>query len=155
MKIKSFILTSIFLLSMLHSNAQNNQLKAVLNHIALFVTDLQKAGSFYKDIIGLEQIDEPFKVGKHIWLKTGPATSLHLIVGAPAKKEYYKNHHICFSVPSLQEFIEKLDAHKISYEDAAGKKNSITNRPDGVQQIWIQDPDGYWIEMNNDPASFK
>ena len=135
-------------------SAQNNKPRAVLNHHALYVTDLQKAGDFYKNIIGLEQIEEPFKIGKHIWLKTGPATSLHLILGADAKREYYKNHHTCFSVPSLEEFINKLNANKIPYEDVNGKKSSVTSRVDGVKQIWLQDPDGYWIEVNNDPASF-
>ncbi len=139
---------------MQHSDAQNSKPKAVLNHQALYVMDLQKSGNFYKNIIGLEQIDEPFKVGKHIWLKTGPKTSLHLILGANERKDYYKNHHICFSVPSLEDFINKLNDNKISYEDAAGKKGNITNRPDGVKQIWLQDPDGYWIEINNDPSSF-
>ena len=155
---KNFFLTiliSLLFLSMQNINAQSNTPKAVLNHQALYVMDLQKSGDFYKEIIGLEQIDEPFKVGKHIWLKTGPATSLHLILGAGIKKEYFKNHHICFSVPSLEEFIEKLDKKKIPYEDAGGKKQTISNRVDGVKQIWIQDPDGYWIEINNDPASFK
>jgi len=23
-------------------------------------------------------------------------------------------------------------------------------RPDGIQQIYFQDPDGYWIEVNDD-----
>lgn len=137
------------------TNAQNDTtIHAVLNHQALYVTDLQKSGDFYKNIIGLQQIDEPFKVGRHIWLKTGPKTSLHLILGAPAKKEYYKNHHICFSVPSIENFITKLNQYKIPFEDASGKQSSITRRPDGVQQIWIQDPDGYWIEMNDDKGAF-
>lgn len=155
MKIIVSFFISIFFLSMQNANAQNNKPNAVLNHQALYVMDLKKAGDFYKNIVGLEQIDEPFKVGKHIWLKTGPATSLHLILGADAKKEYYKNNHICFSVPSLENFIVKLDKNKIPYEDAAGKKASVSNRVDGVKQIWIQDPDEYWIEINNDSASFK
>ncbi len=127
---------------------------AVLNHHALFVTDLQQSGNFYMNIIGLPQIEEPFKIGKHIWLKTGPTTSLHLIAGAEAKKQYYKNHHICFSVPSLSAFIKKIDEKNISYEDVSGNKSSVTKRPDGVQQVWLQDPDGYWIEINDDPSSF-
>lgn len=142
-------------MSIQNSNAQNSKPKAVLNHQALYVMDLKKSGDFYKNIIGLEQVDEPFKIGKHIWLKTGPATSLHVILGADAKREYYKNHHICFSVPSLEEFIAKLDKNNISYEDVSGKKKSYTKRIDGVKQIWLQDPDGYWIEINNDPASFE
>ncbi|WP_346236605.1 VOC family protein [Niabella insulamsoli] len=131
------------------------QPKAVLNHQALYVTDLEKSGNFYKEVIGLEQIEEPFKIGRHIWLKTGPHTSLHLIKGATEKKEYYKNHHICFSVPSLEAFIEILKQRKIEWEDAAGKKGSITARPDGIRQIWIQDPDDYWLEINNDPQGFE
>ncbi len=27
--------------------------------------------------------------------------------------------------------------------------NSITTRVDNVKQIWLQDPDGYWIEIND------
>lgn len=28
-------------------------------------------------------------------------------------------------------------------------KREIQTRPDGVQQIFVQDPDGYWIEIND------
>ncbi|GAB3421865.1 VOC family protein [Niabella aquatica] len=129
--------------------------KAILNHQALYVTDLKKSADFYKNIIGLEQIDEPFKLGKHVWLKTGPHTSLHLILGAENKKEYFKNHHICFSVPSLKTFIEIIKKNNIVWEDAGGKKGAFTTRPDGIQQLWIQDPDGYWLEINNDQQGFQ
>lgn len=144
----------LLILIMQNINAQEAAPIVVLNHQALYVRDLKKSGDFYRNIIGLQQIDEPFKIGKHIWLKTGPKTALHLILGATEKKEYYKNHHMCFSVSSLQSFIKKLNDHQIAYEDAGGKKSSISKRPDGIQQIWIQDPDGYWIEINNDSSSF-
>lgn len=137
------------------SQAQHKKAPAALaNHQALYVMDLQKSAHFYKSIIGLEPIPEPFKLGKHAWFKTGPKTSLHIILGAPARKEYYKNNHMCFSVPSLKVFIQHLNKEGISWEDAGGKKSTITTRVDGVLQIWLQDPDGYWIEINNDPSMF-
>jgi lactoylglutathione lyase len=36
-----------------------------------------------------------------------------------------------------------------TWEDLSGKKNAISSRVDGVKQIWFQDPDGYWIEIND------
>ncbi|MFT4094784.1 MAG: VOC family protein [Niabella sp.] len=143
----------LLVLSMSDMYAQQ-QPKAVLNHQALYVMDLKKSADFYKNIIGLEQIEEPFKIGKHVWLKTGPHTALHLILGAEAKKEYYKNNHICFSVPSLETFIDVLKKNHLSWEDANGKKDALTTRPDGIKQLWIQDPDDYWLEINNDQQGF-
>ena len=149
------ILAFILLAAIAPLQAQDSsKTAAVLNHQALFVMDLKKAADFYKNIIGLPQIEEPFKLGKHVWLKTGPHTSLHLILGSEGKKEYYKNHHICFSVPSLETFIEKLKKNQLSWEDAGGRKGAVTTRPDGIKQLWLQDPDGYWLEINNDQQGF-
>ena len=47
-------------------------------------------------------------------------------------------------------FIANLQKHKIAYESWAGEKNGITKRVDGIQQIYFKDPDGYWIEVNDD-----
>jgi len=38
---------------------------------------------------------------------------------------------------------------KIAFEDKEGVQGAITNRVDGVHQIWIKDPEGYWIEVND------
>ena len=75
---------------------------------------------------------------------------LHVIQGATEKKNYYKNQHTCFTVPDFKGFIEKLKAAHLIFEDVSGNKNSITTRVDGVHQIWLQDPDGYWLEINDD-----
>ncbi|MBX2924456.1 MAG: VOC family protein [Chitinophagaceae bacterium] len=123
--------------------------KARINHVAIYVMDVKKSGDFYMNIIGLDSVPEPFHDGKHIWLRIGPGSTMHIIEGATAKKEYYKNNHTCFTVPSVQAFTETLKKHAIPWEDVNGKKMGITNRVDGVKQIWLQDPDGYWLEIND------
>ena len=65
------------------------------------------------------------------------------------EKEYYKNNHICFSVHSVQAFTDVLKKRSIEFEDINGKKGSISSRVDGVKQIWLRDPDGYWLEIND------
>lgn len=133
------------------SFAQNKiKAKASLNHTAIYVVDLKRSGNFYQHILGLDSIAEPFHDGKHIWLKTGEHTMLHIIQGAEAKKEYYKNTHTCFSIPSVDAFTGILKKNNIVWEDVSGNKNAITTRVDGVHQIWLQDPDGYWLELNDD-----
>lgn len=130
-------------------SAQNNKPTAVINHLAIYVVNLQQSGDFYENIIGLDTIAEPFHDGKHIWLRIGPKASLHIIQGAELVKEYYKNNHICFSLPSVESFIEVLQKKGIAFEDVSGNKNIYSTRPDGVKQLWLQDPDGYWIEIND------
>jgi lactoylglutathione lyase len=123
--------------------------KAVLNHIAIFVVDMKKSGDFYSNVIGLDTIPEPFHDGKHIWYRVGPVSHLHVIEGAKEPKNYFKNNHICFSVPSVEEFIVKLQKLNIAYENIAGETGKVTRRVDGVKQFWMKDPDGYWIETND------
>jgi lactoylglutathione lyase len=141
----AFILT----IALFNGYAQSNKPVARINHTAIFVKDLKTTKAFYENIIGLDTIPEPFHDGKHAWYNIGPSVSMHVIQGASEKKEYYKNQHTCFSVASVDAFTEILKKNKIGWEDVAGKKNSITTRIDGVKQLWLQDPDGYWIEIND------
>jgi len=122
---------------------------AVLNHIAVYVTDLDKSEYFYHSLLNLVKIEEPFKDGKHIWFTLGRAGQMHLIKGETRKVEHDKNEHLCFSVASIPSFITKLDQQKINYSDWPGKPKAVTVRVDGVKQIYFQDPDGHWIEVND------
>ena len=124
--------------------------KTALNHIALYVTKLSKSTAFYKDIIGLDTIPEPFHDGKHTWFSVGDHSHLHLIEGATEPVKHPKNTHICFSVSSIEEFITRLEKAGIEYSNWPGTSKSPTVRADGIKQIYFQDPDGYWIEVNND-----
>lgn len=119
------------------------------NHVAFHVVDLKTSADFYRDIVGLKEIPEPFHDGKHAWFEIGPKIALHVISGAAAPLPKEKRNHLCLSVPSMEVFTGRLEKHKVPYEDLAGKKSAVTRRPDGVHQIYFQDPDGNWVEIND------
>lgn len=123
--------------------------KAVLNHVAIYVVDLEKTRSFYSGVFQLDTIPEPFHDNRHIWYSIAPGVALHVIQGADTPKEYFLNNHICFSVPKTELFVGILQSRKIPYYNSKGVLGEITNRIDGVKQIWVKDPDGYWIEVND------
>lgn len=139
----------LFALLLLAVAGQVQAQKPMLNHIALWVVDLKTSTHFYLQIIGLDTIPEPFHDGKHTWFSIGPKSHLHLIQGAPLADDHPKNTHLCFSVPSVTDFIKTLEKNKISYENWVGEPNAVTNRADGVKQLYFKDPDGYWIEVND------
>jgi len=140
----------LFLILLSAGMAKAQQTKTALNHIAVYVVNLQQSTAFYKDIVGLDTIPEPFHDGKHTWFQVASHSHLHLISGAAAATTHDKNGHLCFSVPSVERFIETLNKARIPYEDWKGAKQSVTVRVDGIKQIYFQDPDGNWIEINND-----
>lgn len=124
--------------------------QALLNHIAYYVHDLKKSTAFYQDIIRLDTIAEPFHDGKHTWFSVGNTSHLHLIAGAGAPTAHDKNSHLCFSVPDIDDMMKRLEAAGITWTNWAGTGKTPTLRVDGVRQIYFQDPDGYWVEVNSD-----
>ena len=139
----------LLIFTILSSQKIYSQQKVLLNHIAVYVVDLKISTAFYKDIVGLDTIPEPFHDGRHTWFSVGVKSHLHVISGATAKTAHDKNAHLCFSVASVPEFVKVLEKNKVEYENWAGEKMTITNRVDGVKQIYFKDPDGYWIEIND------
>src|SRR3954468_17838286 len=121
----------------------------VLNHIAVYVVNLKTSTAFYRDVIGLDTIPEPFHDGRHTWFSVGGNAHLHVISGAASTASHDKNAHLCFSVSSVDAFVSRLNKAAIPFEDWPGKAQSITTRVDGVKQIYFKDPDGYWIEVND------
>jgi lactoylglutathione lyase len=146
---RAIILLCILAFSICSSYAQKKQ-SIRINHTAIFVKNLKVTKDFYEKIIGLDTIAEPFHDGKHAWFSMGvPGIALHVIEGASEKKEYYKNQHTCFSVTSVEAFTAVLKKNNVVFEDLKGNKNVFSTRVDGIKQLWLQDPDGYWIEVND------
>ena len=139
----------LFLLAFFVNQAEAQNKSPRINHIAFSVLDLKRSTDFYTRILRLDTIPEPFHDGRHTWLAIGDISHLHLIQNPPPIITPSKNTHLCFTIASVDAFVEVLKKQKIHYEDWQGKPNSITLRVDGVKQVYFQDPDGYWIEIND------
>lgn len=120
------------------------------NHTTVYVEDLATSTRFYAEVMTLIPISEPFHDHKHSWFSIGPHNQLHVVQGAVQKIPHDINIHLAFTVDNLTSFMEHLKKMGVPYGDFTGLNGKIANRPDGVQQIYLQDPDGYWIEINND-----
>jgi lactoylglutathione lyase len=146
---RAFKIAALLLLGLpLVSNAQTAD-KAVFNHVALCSKDLKKSNNFYTSVLNLKIIPNPFKDTVHTWYNIAPNVAMHVIQGDCSPAQKLIGDHICFSVPSITNFISLLNKKNIPYSNWKGVTGQVEHRVDGVSQVYIQDPDGYWIEIND------
>ena len=141
--LKALITCALFCLPFL-SSAQ-----ATFNHAALCSANLKVSNKFYTEVLQLKIIPNPFKDTVHTWYSIGPNLQMHIIQGNCPKADYPRGVHLCFSVPSITAFIEKLNGMHIAYSNWKGEPAKVERRIDGVNQVYINDPDGYLIEIND------
>jgi lactoylglutathione lyase len=122
---------------------------AEFDHIALHVRDLEKSMELYRDAIGLEQVGDPFKDGKRAFFRLSAHSQLHLIAGAQGDIQHDIDVHFALRVPSVASFRARLEQKHIKYFSSKKEEGVVTTRPDGIKQIYFQDPDGYWVEVND------
>ena len=134
-----FILLSIQLIS--------QEFSVTFDHHALAVYNIEESVDFYKNVLQLEQIDTPVEISFVKWFSMGKNLQLHLIETKDLDLQINKGNHFCFRVQDIYEFVVFLDSKNIPFWDWEGKAHEITLRPDGVHQIYIKDPNGYWIEI--------
>jgi lactoylglutathione lyase len=113
-----------------------------LDHVALHVADLEKSEAFYREVVGLKPIARPAFPFPGAWFQVGGAQQLHLIGEAPDHTidSSSRSLHFAFRVDDAASTAEHLRARGVLFR---GPKP----RPDGAQQIFLQDPDGYTIEL--------
>ena len=145
------LLKYAFFLSILGFSLQGRgQSGPRFNHLTVYVTDLTRASDFYKKVMMLDTIPEPFHDHRHVWFRISDHGQLHVVSGAKEDISHDVNIHLAFTVSSLPDFIKHLELLGVKYGNFGGEVNKIALRPDQIQQIYLQDPDGYWIEVNND-----
>lgn len=137
------IITVLFIFTSLFSKAQQ------FDHVTIYVSNLKTERSFYDSVMHFESVQNPYKDTATAWFKTGDHSQLHVVSGAGAITGHEMTVHMAFKVDNIELFLGRLIAFGIPWYSALDEKNKITLRPDGVKQIYLQDPEGYWIEINN------
>ena len=145
MKKRLFFLLFAFAFSGLQAQDFNFQ----FDHQAIVVTDVNVSADFYGNILGLKETPHPDNPPTIRWFKIHGNSHVHLIQKDFVPFEKNKSMHLCLATQDLDDVIAHLEKNNITYWDWPGKKNAVTTRTDGVRQIYIQDPDKYWIEINN------
>ena len=118
-----------------------------LHHVAVCVSDLDRAKQFYGGVLGLEELPRPpFDFGG-AWYALGAFQHLHLIVHPPTltmrrtTEIDAKDGHLAIRVGSYQQTLDHLHRHGIECLD---RPRNLTPWP----QIYVTDPDGNVIELN-------
>lgn len=127
---------------------QAQKFKFEFDHQSIVVKDVNVSAEFYGNILGLEETPHPDNPPTIRWFIVNGNSHVHLIQRDFVPFEKNKSMHLCLSTQDLDGFIAHLEQHNIDYYDWPGKKNAVTTRKDKVRQIYIQDPDNYWVEIN-------
>jgi catechol 2,3-dioxygenase-like lactoylglutathione lyase family enzyme len=119
------------------------------DHYSITVSDLKTSSSFYKNILSLPEIENKTEKETIRWFSMGKDMELHLIEGNTDEISMIQRIHLALKSNDLDGLMERLGENDIYYASAYGKPNTYNVRPDGIRQIYLQDPDDYWIEVND------
>ncbi|WP_266074790.1 VOC family protein [Haladaptatus caseinilyticus] len=107
------------------------------DHVALPVSDLRRAVSFYRDVLGLRSVDrrDP-DIDDYHWLNLGQGQGLNLARVDEESRTDTSPRHIAFNAPEeyLGEVIDRLE-----------KRNRDVRKTD--TSIYFSDPDGNELEI--------
>ena len=124
------------------------------DHVALVVADVERSRQFYTRILGMQEVPRPESFDfAGAWLQINHF-QVHLIGKDTegrtkevnpgyAAGELAIGHatHVAFEVDDLEEAMRHLHAQGV--EIVGGPRP----RGDGVQQLYVCDPDGYVVEL--------
>ena len=126
-----------------------NVLTLKLDHVALSIKDLDRSVAFYTTVLKFTEITNLTRKEGIRWVSLGDGKELHLVSTIKERITVNKAVHLAFKSDHFDGLIQILNEAKITYSDWLGSTNNITIRADGIKQIYFQDPDGYWIEVNS------
>jgi catechol 2,3-dioxygenase-like lactoylglutathione lyase family enzyme len=152
-KLYLFILL-ISSISTSYGQDKNSPMTFSVDHYAINVTDLQRSVDFYQNIFGIKEIYNGTQLDHIKWFRLGERQELHIIRVENLKLQIPKGVHLALTTANLSVFISHLNSLGVPYYDWPGKKSAVSIRPDNVEQVYIQDPDGYWIEINDGEKRF-
>jgi catechol 2,3-dioxygenase-like lactoylglutathione lyase family enzyme len=145
---KNVILLFIVFFGIIFSAQSQSNLK--FDHQALPVNNLEISGDFYRDILGFKDI--PTLVGtkdSHRWLANYEGKEIHLIFLNKEIQKTPKQIHMAFSPVDFDKFIDHLKMNNVVFTNYKLEVGVVQVRKDGIKQIWMRDPQGYWIEINS------
>ncbi len=140
------------ILVVLHTPANADPVAAApslsLDHVGIQATDLDRSVAFYTHVLGLREVPAPFPRAGARWIALGNGRMLHIVGHGTPGALHDRWDHFALACSDLDAMIARLDALHVAWTDMEGG-HSVQMRPDHVRQIFVRDPDGYTIEIND------
>mgnify|MGYP002336436645 CR=1 FL=1 len=145
----------------------------VLDHVAVTVSDMERSLAFYRDLLGLQEVERHRLEGATISTMAGkPRVVMQVVRLAPrempgvlldlqqylappgrvsdAKLGDAAHAHICFGVPDLAAAYRDLSARGVEFVSAPV---SFDLEWGSVHVVFLKDPDGFIVELMQAPIS--
>jgi lactoylglutathione lyase len=120
-----------------------------LDHIALLVRDLNESAAFYAALPGIREVPNPMGGTQFRWFEYGLGQRFHLQGGDISTTHVEKPTHFAFSADDFDAALAAIKMAGLGFSDFKGTPGAINVRQDGMRAIFLQDPNGYWIEIND------
>jgi catechol 2,3-dioxygenase-like lactoylglutathione lyase family enzyme len=110
---------------------------------------LDDGTSFYRDVLGLDTTWRPEVPGvPGAWFEVD-GIQLHLVGSEPRPEGIDPGaQHVCFGVDDLDAAVAELDAAGVAHIEGSQDHHGTV-----VRQVWITDPAGNVVELQQDPAA--
>jgi catechol 2,3-dioxygenase-like lactoylglutathione lyase family enzyme len=121
---------------------------AELHHVTISVTDLERAKSYYANVLGLTRLERPAFDFPGAWFDLG-GRQLHLVVHEGTKTLRGttdvdpRDAHFALRVSDFDGMLDRLRSH--GFDVVESRRN-----PTPWMQMYTTDPDGNVIELNVD-----
>ncbi len=135
-----------------------------LDHVSLMVTDAPRALAFYRDVLGLMQLERPAFASVGVWLTTGNGLQVHLVQykpeapRPPRRPAASDDAHFALRTADFEAFVQHIAALGYNEDVALDDPRRIRLRlegPAGFPQVYLLDPDCNIIEVNAAAVSSK
>ena len=109
-----------------------------VHHVSLNVSDVDEAGRFYVDVLGLEVLPRPDFPFPGMWLRS-QGQEIHLM--GVEQHEAPTGQHFAFRVDDIEGAVEELRSKGV-------RVSNPSPLPGGARQAFLRDPSGNIIEIN-------
>ena len=144
----------------------------VMDHISVTVSDMERSLAFYRDLLGLEEVERHRLEGEGISKMAGKECVIMQVVRLQAPQtpgvlidlqEYIApkgkvsnaklgdvgHSHICFGVPDVWAAYRELTAQGVEF---VSEPVSFDLEFGVVHVVFFEDPDGYILELMESPV---